>query len=259
MFATALTAVLLTQTREAPETALCYTGAPMIDSSSVVMDWHTVVMTLGRDSVKVEATTRFRDTSTGKAETKAVVRVPMQISGWSTNWGTNKSATWNGQAIAASGMEKGQMTTNKPGIANLNKPFISGGPTPPRIDDLVPHNTQWTLYNVSFGEWSRQRTLKTTVTLPLQVVGLDGVERQIAYRTHATSNPLSTFSVAIKYNPQLVFNVIGQTPASWNWQVGAEGAFVERKNMPMTDDVVSFRWYRGGFAPIGTTGGGTGQ
>lgn len=258
MLTTALTAVLIGQTREAPETSLCYTGAPIISSTNVVMDWHTVIMTIDKNTVKVEATTRFRDTTAGKAETNAIVKVPVQISGWSTNWGTNKSATWNGTPLQASGMEKGGMTMNKPGIAFLDQPYVHSGPNPPREGDLVPHNTQWTTYNVTFGEWSRQRTLKTTMTLPLQVVGLDGVERQIAYRLHRTPDPLSTFSIAIKYNPQLVFNVIESRPKDWNWQVGDNGAFVERKNTRMTNDVVSFRWYRGGFAPIGTTGGGKG-
>jgi len=219
----------LSQVPEAPETSLVYAGMPQISTADGVrldMAWHTVTMVLDKESAKVSCVTLFKNMS--DKPVNAQVRIPVYVQGWSTNYGRNVSVRW---------------------ADNLVSP--SSTATEEEDSQTMRNAAYWRSYNVTFRPRA-QRSLKTEMTLPIQVTGPDGMERQVAYEFGPTANELETMSMAVKYPASLVYRTIESSPRSWGWQVGATGAFMKRENVRLGQPTLAkFRFYRGGFEKIG--------
>jgi hypothetical protein len=233
------------QSKEAPETALAHTGSPWVVALSdeedrkgeLKTEWHTVTMTLLKgDRVKVDCVTLYRNQS--NFPVTAEVSVPVWIKGWAGDYGKNLSVKWADEPVELNQEALEQVMTRFEGTmvrqtGRVHKAMVEFRP-------------------------KAQRSLKTSMTLPVQVTGLDGVERQVGYLLGSQPNQLSTFQLSIKYGTEQVFRVISQSP-KWGWQVGPKGAFVKQEPLkPGKAQFAKFRWYKGGFSPIGSTGGGDG-
>jgi hypothetical protein len=224
----------LAQVPEAPETSLVYSATPQISVVSakggrLELAWHTVTMSLDKEQAKVNCVSLFKNMSDQIVD--AEVWIPVHVDGWSTNYGTGMKVLWADAAVSPvrtkdEGQDEGDMR----------------------------HTTRWYIYKVSFRPHA-QRSLKTEMTLPIQVTGPDGMERQVGYQFAPSDTPFETLSMSIKYSPSLVYRTIATTPRKWDWQVGARGAFVKRENFTVNGPTLAtFRYYRGGFDKIGDGG-----
>lgn len=96
-------------------------------------------------------------------------------------------------------------------------------------------------------------SLKTEVTLPVGVTGIDREERILAYGLGGLpqSQPLKAFHFAIQHQRGAVFQVIETDPV-WGWQVGPQGAFFKKADYKLGEGtLLTFRYYPGGFGDIG--------
>jgi hypothetical protein len=232
----ALAALLVTaQSEAAPETALVHSGVPRIQAladeegvkADLQFEWHTVKMTLlDGDKVKIDAVTLFKNHSDKPAT--ATVSLPVWIKGWSGNWGTKPTALWADEKV-------------EPANTNPVDPVMT------RFDgQLVRQTGRVYEYETTFRPQA-MRSFKTSFTLPVQITGLDGVERQIGYMVPGKTK-MDSLQMSFTYTQLQVFRVISQTP-NWGWQVGPRGAFFKRE--PLNEEkpnLAKFRWYDGGFA-----------
>lgn len=223
------------QKQEAPETALVHGGTPIHEvqgAGKVEMQWHTVSMELTNDSVRLSSVSLFKNQ--GKEPVTALVKIPIYVKGWSTNFGRDLKTWWADESVSP--VRTDQMRTM---MARW------------RGSDEIKNSGVWYVYKVSFRPQA-SRSLETQITLPLSVTGADGMERQVGYLFDRTSNPLETINLAVKYPQELVFQTIETSPTSWKWEVGPRGAFVKRENATLrSPELALFRFYRGGYEKIG--------
>ncbi len=108
-----------------------------------------------------------------------------------------------------------------------------------------------TAYEVRFPA-KGQQSLKTSISVPISKVDLDGVARQVSYRFEAQPNLLERLQVSVKYSPSIVFRPIGATPQWGEWQIGANGAYMKRVNVNLPEArEMSFQYYPNDINPGG--------
>lgn len=93
--------------------------------------------------------------------------------------------------------------------------------------------------------------LRLSANLPLGSGGPDGQTRLVAYQ-RTGSAPIGQFQLAFRYPEQgSVFNLPTITPSANGWEIGTTGAHFRRNEFQPDGEVTVFRFYGGGFEPIG--------
>jgi len=223
--------------QEAMKQTYVFPGMPTVTVAAGTpqpeMMWHSVTITLGATHATVEATSLFRNLS--DKPIKATLGLPMYVVGTPIGRISPHKVLWNNATVNPS-QRSGPFTI---GMENIF--FRNRGAT----------NVTKDLYPVSFPA-KAQQSVKTSVTVPISKVDLDGVARQVSYRFEAQPNMLSSLQVAIKYDRNLVFSPIGATPQWGEWQIGANGAFMKRTNVNLPEPrEMSFQYYPNDINPGG--------
>lgn len=202
-----------------------YAGMPNLTAADAkpVMLWHSATLKVEGDRLKVTATTLYHNQA--DKEVAAKVFLPFHMENWAGDWGKDLSVRWADQPV-----EQAEMMATSSAVRH---PDGTDGSQGRRVYQ----------YNVSFGP-KQKRSLKTSVSLPMTAVGLDGKERLIAYSVQGGAYPLS---VAMQWPADEVFQVITRQPSTFPWQVGKKGAFVKVDGRRITPSRLSLRYYKGGF------------
>lgn len=223
--------------QEALKQSYVFPGMPTVTvpgaETKPEMMWHSVTITLGATHAVIEATSLFRN-PTDKA-LKATLVLPMYVVGTPLARVSPHKVQWNNQPVNPAS-RTGPFTV---GMENIF--FRSRGAT----------NVTHDLYSVAFPA-KGQQSVKTSVTVPISKVDLDGVARQVSYRFEPQPTMLERLQVSIKYSRALVFSPIGATPQWGEWQIGATGAFMKRVNVNLPEArEMSFQYYPNDINPGG--------
>lgn len=227
----AIALLLLAQTKGAKETNLYWAGSPRLESSAgVSAEFHNVKIAISGGSATVEATTLYRNR--GDKPAPAAVHLPLGILGYDAG-GPGRaapfiySARWMDQPVSA-------------------KETV--------LADAPPARHPRFLYEAKYEVTVPARgsaSLKTSISLPLQTLGLDGMQRKVRYAVGAMPG-LGELQISITYPPAEVFHLSTITPRAWGWQYGDRGAFVRLVRPTLTGgDIAEMVWYRGGFGGVG--------
>lgn len=182
------------------------------------MLWQSTTIELRRSDYTLDSVTLFRNMTDKPVE--GVVLIPIVYSGSYVN-PANVRALWSDQTVSAE----------------------------PMTQPITPGSTMYMRYRVSMRPYG-QHSLKFQTVLPVARVGLDAEERLVSYKLVDLPYTIQYFNYAIRYEADLVFRVIG-AQAYQRWQIGRTGAFLKRDNIRPDGQVVNFRYYPGGFDPIG--------
>lgn len=210
--------------QDAPNYA--FTGMPAfstsatapVPASGVRMLWQSVTVDLRRTDYTLDSVTLFRNMTDQPVE--GYVMIPVVYAG-TYRAPVTVEALWSDQPVQA--------------LAQIEPPAAGG--------------TRYLAYRVSMRPYG-QHSLKFKTVLPVARVGADGVERLISYRFVDLPYTIQYFNYAIRYEQDVVFRVIG-AQAYQRWQIGRTGAFLKRDNIRPDGQIVNFRYYPGGYDPIG--------
>jgi len=227
-----MTTILAAAAMISPQAALKQTyvfpGMPTMtvpaDVAQPEVMWHSVTITLAPATAKIDAVTLYRNVASTPAV--AMLTLPVYVVGEGVA-APQYDVLW-GDAPLAAGQKR---TPFKIGLENIF--FRNRGAT----------HVHQTAHQVTLPPKS-QRSLKTTITVLISKIDLDGVARQVSYRFEPQPNMLSRLQVSVKYTPELVFRPIGATPEWGNWQIGARGAYMKRENINLPEArEMSFQYY----------------
>jgi hypothetical protein len=209
----AFAAALVLQAATLPEKpVVAYSGIPSVSGSNVVIQSHTVNLSIFKDYVDVSSLTLVKNSGPAGA---ANINVGFGSLG-GAQVPTALTATWAGKPLV--------LTQEK------------------RMDQLSgipPMDGAGAMQNL--GTYA----LRISYRVPLGKCGFDHKQRLAAYGL-LSSTPIGTLMVTYQYAPGVVFHEPEAGP-NLGWQVGLKGAFLKLNNYDGKADVSYCAFYPGGF------------